>query len=307
MIKLLPLRRECKQENLYIDIMYYNDSHCNHKKNVTDFLRRQTDPQDKATFTKIKDAYDKYRNEFDKITSYDEMSIKKMVNSLNEYRSVCLPVFDRLDNSGQKALGYTIMEEFFYLFFQKYLYINGINGDNLFLGKGNSYVSLSFTPKSFQGIIEDVCPYIHSKDQDFVLGISVDINVKSGNKESTQSTILPVVAIECKTYLEKNMLDSCANTATRLKNAMPYCIYIIASEYMKMDEASPELTDIDEVYILCRAKNAERIRRSKQNLPPLNIDANLVLDLFYRVKRHLNSIWWSPEDAVENGKVICRP
>ena len=50
------------------------------------------------------------------------------------------------------------------------------------------------------------------------------------------------------------MLDSCAATASRLKTAMPYCIYIVASEYMKMSDAAPELTDIDEVYILCRAK-----------------------------------------------------
>ena len=103
------------------------------------------------------------------------------------------------------------------------------------------------------------------------------------------------------------MLDSCANTATRLKNAMPYCVYMVASEYMKMDEASPELTDIDEVYILCKAKNSERLSRSQQGLPPLEIDSSLIYDLFQRVRKHLNSIWWSPEDAVSNGKVICRP
>ena len=88
---------------------------------------------------------------------------------------------------------------------------------------------------------------------------------------------------------------------------MPYCIYMVASEYMKMDEASPELTDIDEVYILCKAKNSERLSRSQQGLPPLEIDSSLIYDLFQRVRKHLNSIWWSPEDAVSNGKVICRP
>lgn len=48
---------------------------------------------------------------------------------------------------------------------------------------------------------------------------------------------------------------------------MPYCVYMVAFEYMKMDEASPELTDIDEVYILCKAKNSERLSRSQQGLP----------------------------------------
>lgn len=283
--------------------MYYKEENCTHKKNLLQYI----ESGNLNHADEILSAYTNYRATFDSIMEYDENSISLMVNALNGYRSVCLSVFDRLPNAGQTALGYTIMEEFFYLFFQKYLFSLGIDKDNLFLGKGNSYVSLSFTPKSFEGILENVSPYIHSKDQDFVLGISVDINVKSGNNESTQSTILPVVAIECKTYLEKNMLDSCANTATRLKNAMPYCIYMVASEYMKMDEASPELTDIDEVYILCKAKNAERLRRSQAGQPPLGIDHTLIYDLFQRVQRHLNAIWWNPEDAVANGKVICRP
>lgn len=281
--------------------MYYQDEKCNHKKNLVDYTSKGTIPSD------IMDAYHRYREHFDSILNYDEQSIYKMVDALNEYRRTAVPVFDGLNNSGQKALGYTIMEEFFYLFFQKYLFVTGIHNSNLFLGKENSYVSLSFTPKSFTGIMEDVKPYIHSKDQDFVLGITVEIKVKSGNNVTTQETILPIIAIECKTYLEKNMLDSCANTATRLKNAMPYCLYMVASEYMKMDEASPELTDIDEVYILCKAKNAERLRRSSEGLPPLNIDGSLIADLFLRVQKHLNAIWWSPEDAVAQGKIICRP
>lgn len=281
--------------------MYYQENKCNHKKNLIDYANKGTIP------SAILEAYHRYRNIFDSIPNYDEQSICQMVDSLNEYRRASIPTFDGLTNAGQKALGYTIMEEFFYLFFQKYLYTIGVQNPNLFLGKENSYVSLSFTPKSFAGIMEDVKPYIHSKDQDFVLGISVEIKVKSGSNETTQKTILPVIAIECKTYLEKNMLDSCANTATRLKNAMPYCLYIVASEYMKMDEASPELTDIDEVYILCKAKNAERLRRSSEHLPPLDIDRTLITDLFFRVQRHLNAIWWSPEDAVSNGKIICRP
>lgn len=281
--------------------MYYQEEKCNHKKNLVDYTNRGTVPPN------VLDAYQQYRNVFDSILSYDDDSISQMIEALNEYRRVSLPTFDGLSNAGQKALGYTIMEEFFYLFFQKYIYTLGIENPSLFLGKENSYVSLSFTPKSFAGILEDVKPYIHSKDQDFVLGISVDIKVRSGEHETIQSTILPVIAIECKTYLEKNMLDSCANTATRLKNAMPYCLYMVAAEYMKMDEASPELTDIDEVYILCKAKNAERLRRTAEHLPPLDIDGSLIIDLFGRVQRHLNAIWWSPEDAVSNGKIICRP
>ena len=37
----------------------------------------------------------------------------------------------------------------------------------------------------------------------------------------------------------------------------------------------------------------------RENLPPFDINANLIIDLYNRVSRHLNAIWWKPEDAVE--------
>lgn len=233
--------------------------------------------------------------------------ISDIVSALNNYRKHAIPVFDDLDNAGQKALGYTIMEEFFYLLFAKKATLMGLHNDSLFLGKGNSYVSLSFTPGSFAQIFDKPSAYIHTKNQDFVLGTNVQIQVKAEGAPETANTVIPVVAIECKTYLERNMLDSCAATASRLKNAMPYCIYIVASEYMKMSDATPELTDIDEVYILCRAKNSDRERRKRNGEPPFDIDASLIIDLYERVERHLNAIWWKPDDAVEIGKVINRP
>lgn len=125
--------------------------------------------------------------------------------------------------------------------------------------------------------------------------------------EEPIETVIPAIAIECKTYLERNMLDSCAATAARLKRAMPYCTYIVATEYLKMDEAYPELTDINEVYVLCRAKNANRLRRKSNGEPPFDIDAKLIIDLYHRVMNHLNAIWWNPEDALANGKIINRP
>jgi len=277
-----------------------------HGKNLRDYSRRQRGAK-KEIFKTIEAAYESYRATIDSVDTLNHDGIDAIVQALNLYRSIALPVFDKMDNAGQKALGYTIMEEFFYLLFSKHISSMGVTHDNLFVGKGNSYVSLSFTPSSFSNVFEYPSAYIHTKDQDFVLGATVNINVSADGTEELTSTVIPVVAIECKTYLERNMLDSCAATASRLKSAMPYCIYMVASEYMKMSDASPELTDIDEVYILCKAKNAEREARKRANQPPLEIDAALIIDLFERVNRHLNSIWWHPEDAVENGKIINRP
>lgn len=283
-------------------------SYCNHESNLEKFIATIKDEKELEVFKRIQKAYHDYRIVFDKSHNFSDEDVKRMVNALNCYRAIAIPEFDKLRNAGQKALGYTIMEEFFYLFFLSYMKYKGINHDNLFLGKGNSYVSLSFTPKSFEDIFNNIAPYIHTKDQDFVLGISMSIGVASGDTTSEGTdTVLPIVAIECKTYLERNMLDSCANTASRLKRAMPYCIYMVAAEYMKMEEASPDLTDIDEVYILCRAKNSEREARKRSQQAPFDIDYMLIIDLLRRVERHLSKVWWNPEDAVSSGKIIRRP
>lgn len=282
------------------------DSKHIHGKNLRDYTSRQRGAG-KSLFDQIVSHYEAYRNTVDSITVLDHSDIRDIVSALNDYRRHAIPVFDRLDNAGQTALGYTIMEEFFYLLFSKKTALMGLHHDSLFLGKGNSYVSLSFTPGSFSEIFNRPSAYIHTKDQDFVLGTNVQIQVKADGVPEIADTVIPVVAIECKTYLERNMLDSCAATASRLKNAMPYCVYIVAAEYMKMSDATPELTDIDEVYILCRAKNSDRERRKRNGEPPFDIDASLIIDLFERVERHLNAIWWNPDDAVEMGKIINRP
>lgn len=284
------------------------NSRDNHKENLADYISKLKDKEQIAVFNEIQTAYSNYRQIFSQPHDFSDSDIEAIVSALNNYRKVAVPVFDKLPNSGQQALGYTIMEEFFCLFFTCYMNHLGISKKNLFLGKGNSYVSLSFTPKSFAEVFDNVAPYLHTKDQDFVMGVSMSIYVSSGESRlKPQQTILPIVAIECKTYLERNMLDSCANTASRLKRAMPYCIYIVAAEYMKMEEASPELTDIDEVYILCRAKNSEREARKKAGLSPFDIDYTLIVDLLRRVESHLNKVWWNPDDAVSNGKIISRP
>lgn len=277
-----------------------------HGKNLRDYTAKQRGIKRK-TFNRLMEEYFRYREKIAAVDFLTEDGLREYVSALNTYRAAAVPVFDSLDNNGQVALGYTIMEEFFYLLFQKKVESMNVEHENLFIGKGNSYVSLSFTPASFGELFSNPKAYIHTKDQDFVLGVNVEIMIKADGEQETTTTVIPAVAIECKTYLERNMLDSCAATASRLKTAMPYCIYIVASEYMKMSDAAPELTDIDEVYILCRAKNADRERRKRENLPLFDIDADLIIDLYNRVSRHLNAIWWKPEDAVENGKIINRP
>lgn len=261
--------------------------------------------------TDLNKGYQRYLDfikNISEIEIFDEKGVTDLVYEFNEYRKQVLEILESRKNSGQENLRSSMLEEFFcHLFFDLIKKTLSNIPDNLFMGKAKSYVDLTFSPSSFTNIFINPNPYIHTKDQDFVLGVSLDLEILSAKQSFKEKIIIPVIAIECKTYIEKNMLDSCAGTARRLKSAMPYCMYIVAAEYMKMKDVQPELSDINEIYILCKTTNSERLKSRKKNNAPHLIDAILVLDLFNKVKGHLNSIWWSPESALITGKIINRP
>lgn len=240
-------------------------------------------------------------------------AINLLTEILNNYRNIAVPIFEKRPNSGQENLRSTILEEFFQiLLYPLTAPIRDRYAAALTLGKANSYVGLNFTPRSFIALYDNPNPNIHTKDQDFVLGCAIQLTtsvIGAEQKEplNSKSAVIPAVAIECKTYIERNMLDSCAGTARRLKTAMPYCLYIVAAEYMKMEEAYPELTDINELFILTKKSNAERTHHRKDGLQPHPIYSELIQAIFEMVASHLKKIWWSPEDALKRGRVIGRP
>lgn len=260
----------------------------------------------------IQTVYQSYLHFLDKISSIQinsEQAIIEFVNEFNIYRDSVLYILENRKNSGQENFRSSMLEELFcHLFTDLIQEILPDRPKNLFLGKANAYVDLTFSPPSFKESFSKPNPYIHSKDQDFVLGISLELVIQANEVlKSRNNIIIPVVAIECKTYIERNMLDSCSGTARRLKSAMPYCLYIVASEYMKLKDEQPELSDINEIYVLCKSSISERSGSRKNQLPPHKIHEDLIIDLFHKVKGHLNSIWWSPEKALITGKIINRP
>ncbi len=255
------------------------------------------------------DAYLNFRSQIPEISN--DKDIIAYVKLFNNYRNVSLKIFEERSNSGQETLRSSLLEEFFVHLLSNLIHKTCEDQPNsLYVGRGNSYVDLTFSPKNFKDFLTSPNPNFHSKDQDFIIGSELQVVVKPSSKDASEiknDIVVPVLAVECKTYIERNMLDSCAGTAARLKKAMPYCLYFVAAEYMKMDKANPELTDIDEVFIFCKATNSEREKNRKNNLNPHPIHEDLVIDFYNIVKRHFNSIWWQPEEILRTGKVINRP
>ena len=100
------------------------------------------------------------------------------------------------------------------------------------------------------------------------------------------------------------MLDECSGTAEKVKKATPYCLYFVVAEFLKMDDAAPEMSRIDEIYVLRKQRNSERLA---ENFIPKPIDASLVVDIYRQVQRHLTRVWWDPQSALTVGKAFNVP
>lgn len=258
-------------------------------------------------------AYEKFESEARAIHVINQQAVIALVKAFNEYRRISVYLFEDGKNVPQANMRSTMMEEFLgWLFKDVFELLDEAAPGNFRIGKSRaSYLKLTFAPHSFLKMFADPNPCISVKNQDFTLGASYELKFKPSTpkaKEFSAQVILPAVAIECKTYLAKNHLDMCASTASDIRRAVPYCMYIVVCEFLKLvKSASPELTDISEIYVLCKAENGDRKRRRAEGLDPHLVDAEVVFDLFQRVVCHLRSVWWDPAASLKRGKVISRP
>ncbi|GFE67250.1 Bpu10I family restriction endonuclease [Litoreibacter roseus] len=267
---------------------------------------------EKAVLAPALAAYEAFVKAVSALEIKDDASVIQLVGAFNAYRRAAIPIFEAGKNVPQENLRSTMMEELYAWLFKDIFELLEIDQPlNFKLGKStSSYVSLTFAPHNFASIFNDPNPRIAKKDQDFAIGATFQLTIQPEGGESPikSGILIPIVAIECKTYLAKNHLDMCASTAASIKTAAPYCMYVVSAEFIKMDKGVfPELTDISEIFVLCRAKNGDRKKRRDAGLPPHDIHADLICDLFNRVIGHLRSIWWDPDSALKSGRVIQRP
>jgi len=274
-------------------------------------LRRKA--KDNSLLAVVLSAYEEFSTAAQKLLVTNEVAVNQLVALFNTYRATAVYQFESGKNVPQENLRSTMLEELLcWLFKDVFALLEIEQPSNYWAGKAmSSYLTLTFAPKNFVAFFSDPNPKISTKDQDFAIGGTVTITVEQQGSEKpslSQTVVLPVVAIECKTYLAKNHLDMCSATARNLRRANPYCMYIIATEFLKMDSGvTPEVTDISEIFILCKADNSTRKRRQSSGVGPHQIFPDVVWELFKLVVGHLRATWWDPEAALGRGKVISRP
>jgi len=238
----------------------------------------------------IKKKYEDWQNNNMKITGTTENDIKKKVELLNNYKTF-IDQFKH-DFSAQSKLHSSVLEEFMYYLFKD---IGKLNNKKLFLGNGKVYTNLYFAPPNIDKFEESSNIAINFKDQDFSISKEVVLKTKvSNNQNWQQETIyVPIVSIECKTYLDKTMYEGSVSTAEKIKKGNPYCIFLIVTETYDISlDVAPKYSLIDQIYVL---------RKENKNN---QIFDDVVWDLFKFVESHINSNWFDVNEKIKTGKLI---
>lgn len=291
-----------------------------HKEKLLAALENPKAASDKDVLKQAILAYQNWYERQDKLTSKGEERIKDMVGLLNDYKDflevdlIAERGSDFLKRQkGQLKLDNSIMEEFLTHLISPSV-INNLPIFELETGPQTAFMSLAFRPTSINNLNEKPEVVLKVKDQDFTIGKPIFYKFSSDSKFSPTQTIdgklfLAVLAAECKVNYDKTMFQECAGTASRLKQGCPISKYYALVEYLDMQPEDVRLTDIDNVFLLRKAK---RLPFEKRNIiaevkaqhrdNPIAFD---VIKMFVgEIQNFIDATWYDADEALRRGSFI---
>ncbi len=231
------------------------------------------------------------------LTEYSDDAINQRVKWLNDYKNE----IKNVDFSAQSKFHSTVPEEFLCYLFKDYLQkLNNYAQNNseeikkIQLGGTRTYSNLYFAPENLVDFIKTPNMKINENDLDFAIYRTILIKADGEQKLIN----VPVVSIECKTYIDKTMLEGSIATAEKIKNGNPYCLFLVVTECYDVSlDVDPAYSRINQIYVLKKEK-----RKSKNSKP---IDFEVVKDLFKFVRNHLERNWSNIEQKlIKEGKIL---
>lgn len=235
----------------------------------------------------------------------DEQIIEKRVKLLNDYKDFLdqqryAEKFDSRSN-----LHSSVLEEFMYYLFRDL--VQSISLDAL-IGKSHSFKDVFFRAPSYSAMVKSANALVEKKDHDFAIGASVKATLICNGQSTPEehNWDIPAVAIECKTYLDKTMLQDVSTAAEQLKMKNPNAMYIVIAEWLKLtDSVNLKKYKIDQIYVLRKQKNTDREFRYDPNYVKNPIYADVAQHFFETVREFLISDWEGGiAHGLENGYLI---
>jgi len=269
-----------------------------HGDNLVHKIKAEEQPENKKLLDEIELKYTSWKKDNLNITGTTRNDIEQKVELLNNYKAfIDQPKFKKESGNmygftSQSQLQSSVIEEFMYYLFKD---IGKLSNKHIYWGRTKAYTNLYFAPPSIDAFEESSNIVINVKNQDFSISKEVVIKSRVSNNENWQENkiYVPVVSIECKTYLDKTMYEGSVSTAEKIKRGNPYCIFLIVTETYEVSlDVEPRLSSIDQIYVL---------RKESRTNP---FFADVVYDLFKFVEMHITSDWYKIKERVKKGKMI---
>lgn len=223
--------------------------------------------------------------------SEDNRVIQRRVELLNEYKDFLDGQHYAEKFDSRSNLHSSVLEEFmFYLFGDL---VAEFSKDAL-IGKSHTFKDIFFRADNYRDMLTRPNTLIERKDHDFAIGVRINSTMNcEGSQESENYTWdIPAVAIECKTYLDKTMLQDAATAAEQQRYRNPNAIYIVVAEWLKLTDAvNFKKFQIDQIYVLRKQKNTDREFRYKEGYVKNPIYEDVIEHLFEKVRDYLSYDW----------------
>jgi len=142
----------------------------------------------------------------------------------------------------------------------------------------------------------------------FVIGVNINTDMKCEGSKNKQTEILqvPAIVIECKTYLDKTMLEGSSVAGYQLLSRNPNAMYVVVAEWLKLtDKVNLKKYRVDQIFVLRKQKNTDREFRYDEGYVKNPIYPDVVEALFEMVREHLTTTWdGAVQDKLETGLLI---
>jgi hypothetical protein len=272
--------------------------HGDNLKQKESHKEKYTDQEAKNYLAEIRIEYDKWNKANEElkgpISAIDEGDfeiINKRVQLFSEYKEFIdqqkyAEKFDSRSN-----LHSSVLEEFIFYIFRDLVYEFSASA---ILGKAHTFKDIFFNSTSYKEMVSRPNAKVEKKDHDFIIGVNIQATMNCDGSTDTESHNwqIPAVAIECKTYLDKTMLEGSSTAAEQLKHRNPNAIYIVVAEWLKLTEqVNLKKFKVDQIYVLRKQKNTDREYRYADTYKKNPIFEDVVQHLFDTVRNHLTSDW----------------
>ncbi len=253
-----------------------------HKDNIIKKLQNTIGGDKSAVFKKVDDvrnflnSYIEYRSRIVYlVTHINKENIDKtqtgMVEALIEYKNTAC----YLNNIGggqyftsQSKFEPTILEEFMGFLLSPLIK----NLQNVKCGPVRAYSEMSVDVSIDSNNSAITRLEQKTKNQDFSLFTEKKI------LEDKLTIQIPLVSIECKTYIDKTMLEGSITTAARIKSGNPQSKFYVVSETWDLSENEKvNPSEIDNVFVIRKCK-----RRASNE-----IDADVLKDIYRTINNDL--------------------